>query len=76
MYLQAWNIIKIFIIGTGHATKSDEFTEKFQGGHFQSKNLYCRFWTFFWFLTETKRDQAGLSHVYGKIRPQSAQFWF
>ena len=25
-----------------------EFLEKFQrrGGHFQSKNLYCRFWTF------------------------------
>ena len=28
------------------ATKMDELSEKFQraGGHFQSKNLYCRFW--------------------------------
>ena len=24
------------LLGTGHATKSDEFSEKFQGGHFQS----------------------------------------
>ena len=34
--------------GKGGATKLDEFSEKFQrgGGHFQSKNLYCRFWTF------------------------------
>ena len=31
----------------GYYTKSDEFSEKFQGGrgvHFQSQNLYCRFW--------------------------------
>ena len=29
----------------GLATKSDEFSEDCQGrGHFQSKNLYCRFW--------------------------------
>ena len=36
------------MLGKGGATKSDEFSEKFQraGGHFQSKNLYCRFWTF------------------------------
>ena len=32
-------------------TKSDEFSEKFRrggegGGHFQSKNLYCKIWTF------------------------------
>ena len=36
--------------GTGHATKSNEFSEKFQVGgggvHFQSKKLYCRFRTF------------------------------
>ena len=32
-------------LGKGGATKSDEFSEKLQGGggHFQSKNLYCRF---------------------------------
>ena len=35
-------------LGTGQVTKTDEFLENFQrgGGHFQSKNLYCRFWTF------------------------------
>ena len=29
-------------------SKTDEFLEKFQGGggHFQSKNFYCRFLTF------------------------------
>ena len=35
--------------GTDGGTKSDEFSEKFQrggAGRFQSKNLYCRFWTF------------------------------
>ena len=33
-------------LGKGPATKSDEFSEKCQRGgvHFQSKNLYCRFW--------------------------------
>ena len=33
-------------LGKDPATKSDEFLEKCQrgGGHFQSKNLYCRFW--------------------------------
>ena len=30
--------------GTGGVTKSDEFSEKFQGGDYQSKNLCCRFW--------------------------------
>ena len=29
-------------LGKDPATKSDEFLEG--GGHFQSKNLYCRFW--------------------------------
>ena len=34
-------------LGAYGGTKSDEFLEKFQwgrGDHFQSKNLYCRFW--------------------------------
>ena len=33
-------------LGTPTPSKTDEFSEKFQGGggHFQSKNLYCRFW--------------------------------
>ena len=34
-------------LGKGEATKSDEFSEKFQrggGAHFQSKNICCRFW--------------------------------
>ena len=39
----------LYLLGTGHASKSDEFSEKFQRGggsfSFQSKNLYCRFWT-------------------------------
>ena len=37
-------------LGKDGVSKTDEFSEKFQkkkgGGHFQSKNLYCRFWTF------------------------------
>ena len=36
-------------LGTSDSTKTDEFSEKFQrggGGHFQSKNLCCRFWTY------------------------------
>ena len=33
-------------LGTGGATKTDEFSENFrQMGHFQSKNLYYRIWT-------------------------------
>ena len=32
-------------LGTGHATKWDEFLEKFERG-FQFRNLYSRFWTF------------------------------
>ena len=40
-----------FDIGLGMPTspKTDEFSEKFQkggGGHFQSKNLCCKIWTF------------------------------
>ena len=38
---------ELCLLGTGSATKTDEFSEIFQrGGHFQSKNLYCRFWAF------------------------------
>ena len=34
-------------LGTDGGTKLDEFSEKFQGGgHFQSENLFCRFWAF------------------------------
>ena len=36
-----------FSLGKDPATKLDEFLEKFQGGeggNFQSKKLYCRFW--------------------------------
>ena len=35
-------------IGTAGVTKTDEFSEKFEreGGHFQSNNLCCIFWTF------------------------------
>ena len=35
--------------GTGQATKTDEFSEKFQSGGgvtFNPKQLYCRFWAF------------------------------
>ena len=37
------------ILFSASLSKLDEFSEKFQGarGHFQSKNLYCRFCTFF-----------------------------
>ena len=34
-------------IGKGGCNKSDDFLEKYQrggGGHFQSKNLFSRFW--------------------------------
>ena len=40
----------ICALGTGGATKTDDFADKFErggGAHFQSKNLYRRFWTFF-----------------------------
>ena len=36
-------------LGTGDATKTDESSEKLQkrvGGYFQSKHLFCKFWTF------------------------------
>ena len=39
----------LYELGKGDATKSDGFSEKFQkkgGDHFQTKNLYCIFWTF------------------------------
>ena len=35
------------VLGMPYITKTDEFSEKFRGGgHFQSKNLYCKIWTF------------------------------
>ena len=40
------NGVKAGSLGKGGVSKSDEFLEKFQkggGGHFQSKNLCCRF---------------------------------
>ena len=41
------NAVQVTLLGTGHATKTDEFSEKFKrGGNFQSKNLCCRFCTF------------------------------
>ena len=46
------------ILGKGSCTKSDEFSEKLQrgGGHFQSKNLCCRFWKFYTGLFEHEID--------------------
>ena len=39
-----------FPLGTYHPTKTDELSEKFQGGgHFQSKDLYCRFSAWKWY---------------------------
>ena len=36
------------LLGTDTATKTDEFSEKFQGGegHFQSKFIYCIYLTY------------------------------
>ena len=38
----------ITLLGTDGPTKTDEFSEGLGGGgdHFQSKNLYCKIWTF------------------------------
>ena len=36
----------VWDVGTDAHMKSDEFSEKFQVGHVESKHLYCRFWTF------------------------------
>ena len=38
----------LYELGKGDTAKSDGFSENFQkkrGGHFQTKNLYRRFWT-------------------------------
>ena len=50
-------------LGKPTPSKMDEFSEKFRrggGGHFQSKNLYCRFWTFIkgFFRTIAKKFNA------------------
>ena len=37
------------LLGKHPLSKTDEFSEKFRrggGGHFRSKNLYCKIWTF------------------------------
>ena len=58
-YLSIWNLCWVFELskyqtmlgnlGNPTPSKTDEFSEKFQGGregHFQSKNLCCKIWTF------------------------------
>ena len=49
-------------LGMGKVNRSDEFSEKFQkgGGHFQSKNLYCKIWTFKQGFFSMKVIQKGL----------------
>merc|ERR1712016_311641 len=50
-------------LGTPSPSKTDEFSEKFQkggGGHFQSKNLYCKIWTFKQGYLTMKLIQRGL----------------
>ena len=44
--LVTWVLPWSWPLGKDPATKSDEFLEKCQrgGGHFEFKNLYCRFW--------------------------------
>ena len=43
------------------SSKTDEFSEKFQGGgHFQSKNLCCKIWTFKQGYLTMKLIQRGL----------------
>ena len=41
-------IIGCSFLGKPRTSKTDELSEKFRkgGGHFQSKNLYCKIWTF------------------------------
>ena len=49
----------------GQGTKMDEFSQNFQrrgGGHFQSKNLYCRFWALFGLLPKK------LQYTFPKMR--------
>ena len=46
-HMEATHLKKGLPFGTGGATKTDEVSEKLQiGGHFQSKNFCCRFWTY------------------------------
>ena len=43
------------------SSKTDEFSKKFQGGgHFQSKNLCCKIWTFKQGYLTMKLIQRGL----------------
>ena len=47
MEIKMFTIFQFYFLGKDGISKSDEFLEKFQkgggGGHFQSKNLCCRF---------------------------------
>ena len=49
-------------LGMPTSSKTDEFSEKFQGGggHFQSKNLCCKIWTFKQGYLTMKLIQRGL----------------
>ena len=53
------------VLGTGDTTKTDEFSEKFQrsGSQFQSKNFYCKFWTFEQGFFGIKMIQRGIFRV-------------
>ena len=51
------------VLGMPYITKTDEFSEKLRGGggvHFQSKNLYCKIWTFKQGFLTMKMIQKGL----------------
>ena len=52
-------------LGMPDTSKTDEFLEKFRkgGGHFQSKNLYCKIWTFKQGFLTMKMIQKGLFMV-------------
>ena len=56
-------------VGRDAHTKTNEFLEKFKGGHVETKHLCCRFWTF-----KHKQDFLSmkliqnLQHDYPKMR--------
>ena len=72
---------RVVTIGMGGGTKTGEFLEKFQrgGGHLQSKNLYCRFWTFIQGFkqgfSESFQKWGGGSKLFG-IFPKIDPFWY
>ena len=57
----------VWDVGTDAHMKSDEFSEKFQVGHVESKHLYCRFWTFEQGSLSMKLIQH-LQHGFPKMR--------